>query len=72
VLPLTYFPLLTFFLRFAFLIFLNLQHTAISFPDFFFLHFFCALLSLTLQLATGYSSSYLFLLTYIPFALYFP
>ncbi|MGH0544427.1 hypothetical protein ACQVPW_23345, partial [Bacillus cereus] len=37
-----------------------------------YLHSFCALFALTLQLATGCSFSYLSLLTYIPFALYFP
>ncbi|MGI8361232.1 hypothetical protein ACR0S6_21825, partial [Bacillus cereus] len=50
----------------------NLQHSALSFPYFFFLHFFCALLSLTPQLATGCFFSYLFLLTYILFALCLP
>ncbi|AIM34864.1 hypothetical protein DF16_pBMB400orf00030 (plasmid) [Bacillus thuringiensis serovar kurstaki str. YBT-1520] len=49
-----------------------MQHAALSFPYFFFLHFFCALLSLTLQLATGCSSSYLFSFTDILFALCFP
>ncbi|EEM80092.1 hypothetical protein bthur0011_59590 [Bacillus thuringiensis serovar huazhongensis BGSC 4BD1] len=51
---------------------LNLQHTALSFPFFFFLYFFCSLLSLTPQLATVCSFSYLFPLTYIPFALCLP
>ena len=68
------FPISFSYISFAlcFPLLLNLQHTALSFPYFFFLHSFCALLSLTLQLATGCSSSYLFLPTCISFALCFP
>ncbi|MGN4865751.1 hypothetical protein ACTFSR_27225, partial [Bacillus cereus group sp. MYBK132-1] len=64
-LSLTYFFQLAHFLRFAFLIFLNLQQLPFLLPISPYLHFLCALLSLTLLLATvALSLTYLPLLTF--------